>query len=87
MPYWVTSCLAPIALEPIFRKLGFFVIRILIGSLTTIGAGLLLLYWSHPYSLYASYTMMGLSSNLYFIANLKELTGLYPEIKVKNKLF
>ena len=71
--FLISGTLATIVLEPIHKKLGTFVARVVLGTLTTSGIIILLFYEENNYLIWAGWQLIGLPSFTYIIINMSGL--------------
>ena len=69
--FLLTSSLGTILLEPIHKRFGTFIARCTLGTLTTSGIVILLLYEENNYFIWAAWQLIGLPAFMYIIINIK----------------
>ena len=82
--FLLTGSLSSMLLEPIHNKFGTFVIRIILGTMTTGGIVILLFYEENNYLIWAAWQLIGLPSVMYIIINIK---GLISKFFIQKKGF
>ena len=71
--FLLTSSLSSMLLEPINKRYGTFVTRIILGTLTTSGIIVLLFYEENNYLIWGGLQLIGLPAIMYLIINIKGL--------------
>merc|ERR1719334_932910 len=78
--FLLTTSFSVLVLEPIQINFGMFIIRFILGALTTGGAIMLIFYDANPYLIYGTWQLMGFASTMYIIVNIAELCATFPTI-------
>ena len=70
--FLLTSNLAALVLDPIHKKFGTFVLRLILGTMTTSGIVFLIFYGENPYFIWPAWQLIGIPALMYVILNTKE---------------
>ena len=78
--FLLTSSLAGVFFDPIHKRFGTFVIRALLGTMTTLGLVLFISYNENSNLVYGVWQLIGLPSSFYIVVNTKELCPIFPKV-------
>lgn len=79
--FLLTGSFSGIILDPVHQLYGNFITRLIMGTATTSGIIFVIFYEENPYLIWVAWQLMGLSSIMYIIVNIKELCAIFPKIE------
>lgn len=73
--FLLTSAIAPVLLEPIQKRFGVFMARLVLGTLTTAGIIILIFYEENNYLIFAAWQLIGIPTFMYLIINIQVMVS------------